>query len=187
MTDAGLSPAEIEATRNWAGFGQPLPEPDEAWTPADDARAAPAAFVAGAASVWPMTLDREQTRSLLIGHRPLDSADKWSVLASPVSAVGTTTVSFFRSSTATRVVDLELQLHSAGSRVTRVHWETSATAIKDPSEEFARGQFLLVFRHTLGNERPPSEPARAAPSKVAGLLADRDLSLGERLKKLFRP
>jgi hypothetical protein len=185
-TDAGLSPAETTATANWAGFGQPLPEPGELWMPAADDRALPSPFTAAAASAWPMSFDREQSRSLILGHRSTEMEDKWNVLASPVTAEGTTTVTFYRSWTGTRVVELELQLDASGSRVIRALWESAAGAIKDPGEEFARGQFLLVFQYTLGNSRPPSEPKKVVPGRVEGLLADRELSLGARLKKLFQ-
>jgi len=185
-TDAELSPAETSATVHWARFGQPLPEPGELWMLGLDQRAEPVPFTAAATSVWPMTFDREQTRSLLLGHRSTEMEDKWHVLASPVTTDGTTTVAFYRSWTGTRVVELELQLTESGSHVIRATWESAAGAIKDPDEAFARGQFLLVFRHTLGNERPPTEPTKVVPGRVEGLLADRELSLGARLKKLFQ-
>ena len=185
-TDAELSPAELSATAHWGRFGQEPPEPGELWMPPADDRAAPLQFAAAAASSWLMRFDREQTRSLLLGHRSTEMEDKWNVLATPLSAEGTTIVSFYRSWTGTRVVELELQLDGSGSRVTVARWESAAGAIKDPSEEFARGQFLLVFKYTLGNERPPSEPPKTAPRRVEELLADRELSLGTRLKKLFQ-
>ncbi|MGV8884019.1 MAG: hypothetical protein ACOH1T_00330 [Microbacteriaceae bacterium] len=151
-----LTDDQRRALAAWASFGAPGSQPEGRWEPTDEERERLLAFTTPGSGPWPMEFDAHQTRSLLWGHHAGAMEDKWNVY-SEVSG-STASVHFHRSWTGLQVVQLELELTETGSRVIRATWELDASDIKEPSEDFALGQFVAVFRHVLGNQKPPRTP-----------------------------
>ena len=151
-----LTDDQRRALAAWASFGAPGPQASERWDPSPERRLTFKPFTTPGSGPWPMEFDAEQTRSLLWGHHAEAMEDKWNVYADVDG--DTASVHFHRSWTGLQVVQLDLELTATGSRVTRAHWELDGSDIKEPSEDFALGQFVAVFRHVLGNQKPPRTP-----------------------------
>ena len=152
-----LTPDQRRALEAWASFGSPGAQPGERWEPSAEARAKFRPFTTPGSGLWPMEFDADQTRSLLWGHSAREMEDKWNVYSEIDGSAAS--VHFHRSWTGLQVVQLDLELIDTGSRVVRAHWELDDSDIKQPSEDFALGQFVNVFRHVLGNAKPPRTPA----------------------------
>ena len=151
-----LTDDQRRALANWASFGAPGPQPSGRWEPTPEKRLGFKPFTTPGSGLWPMEFDAEQTRSLLWGHHADVMEDKWNVYADVDGSAAS--VHFHRSWTGLQVVQLDLELTATGSRVVRAHWELDGSDIKEPSEDFALGQFVAVFRHVLGNQKPPRTP-----------------------------
>jgi len=136
---------------HWAAVGSPGSTPANGWSPVglkDFAQPA-------SSDAWPLDFDHSQTAVLLAGHRATEMEDKWHVITLPTDDTTRASVEFVRSWTSSPVVRLDLRLTETGSSVERATWEMDPEVVKNPSEEFARGQFFSVFREVLGISTPP--------------------------------
>lgn len=136
---------------HWASVGSAGSTPADGWSPVGLKNFAKPAF----SDAWPLDFDRAQTAVLLAGHRATEMEDKWHVITLPTDDPTRASVEFVRSWTSNPVVRLDLRLTETGSSVERATWEMDSDLVKNPSEEFARGQFFSVFRDVLGISTPP--------------------------------
>jgi hypothetical protein len=162
MTD--LTDDERDALAHWSAFGRPGAVAVDRYvpTPEDLARVKP--FLSSASADWSYDLDRAQTAAVLRGFRAEEMEDKWNIWSDDVSESGATSIYFCRSWTGKLIVRVDIRVSDAGARVVHATWETDSTAIKDPSETFARRQFEECCAWVLGAARPvPNTTLRGEP------------------------
>jgi hypothetical protein len=152
MTD--LTNNERDALAHWSTYGRPGAIAADRYipTPEDLARLKP--FLTPASADWSYDLNEAQTAALLRGFCAEEMEDKWNIWSDDVSGSGATSAYFCRSWTGKLIVQVDIQLSDAGSRVVHATWEMDSTAIKEPSEAFAREQFEECCAWVLGTARP---------------------------------
>jgi hypothetical protein len=141
-----MSDPDLDALAHWSAYGQPGTPPRERFVPTADERAKFVPISAPQSADWRYDLDVNQTQTLLRGYQARVMEEKWDIWSGDLDDDGATSVFFCRSWTGHTIVRVDLlpndaELTDAGSRVIRGTWETDTTAVKAPSEQFARETF----------------------------------------------